>query len=256
MIALDVSNSMKAQDIAPDRLDRSKMVINQLINNLHGDRIGIVVFAGQAFVQLPITSDYVAAKMFLPNINTDIVPEQGTAIGAAINLCASSFDMKSPSGKAIIVISDGENHQDKAVQAAEDAADKGIVVHTIGMGSVQGAPIPIYKNGQQVGYQKDDSNRTVVTKLDADMLEQIASAGNGTFIRANNDQAGLSFILNKIDKMKKAEHKSRVYKDFESRFQIFIALAIIFLLIEILLSTKKAAWVEKIQLFKQENEDA
>lgn len=256
MIALDVSNSMNARDISPNRLDRSKMVINQLIQQLKGDRIGIVVFAGQSFVQLPITSDYSAAKLFLPTINTGLVPVQGTAIGSAIDLCVESFDEKSTAGKAVIVISDGENHEDDAVKAAKDARKKGIIVHTIGMGSKEGAPIPVHKNGKQSSYMSDEDGNSVVTKLDPQMLAEIAEAGDGSFVQATNADAGLNFILAQIDKMKKSENKAQLYTDFESRFQFFIGLAIFCLLLEILISTKKSIWVESIQLFKIKEKDA
>lgn len=256
MVALDVSNSMKAEDVHPSRLKRAKLIIERLIDKLHGDRIGIVVFAGDAYVQLPITSDYSAAKLFLPSINTDIVPVQGTAIGRAINLCVSSFSKKSKSGKAIILISDGEDHDKDAMDAAENAADKDINIYTIGMGSVNGGPIPIYKNGVKMGYQKDKKGNTVVTKLDPEMLKEIASRGNGSFVRADDSRSGLSFILNKVSKLKSAAHKTHVYKSFQSRFQIFIALSILFSLSTLLLSTKKAAWINRIQLFKEPKKDA
>lgn len=256
MIALDVSNSMNAKDITPSRLERSKMVMNQLIHQLKGDRIGIVVFAGQSFVQLPITSDYSAAKLFLPTIHSDVVPVQGTAIGDAIDLCVSSFDEKSQAGKAIIVISDGENHEDDAVKAAKNAKKKGIVVHTIGMGSKEGAPIPVLKKGKQTGYMSDEDGGSVITKLDPEMLTEIAEAADGSFVRATNTDGGLGFILSKIDKMKKSENKTQMYTGFESRFQIFIGLAILFLLLEILISTKKSAWMDSVQLFKIKEKDA
>lgn len=257
MIALDVSNSMNAKDLTPSRLERSKMVLNQLIQRLKGDRIGIVVFAGQSYVQLPITSDYSAAKLFIPTINTSIVPTQGTAIGSAIDLCVSSFDEKSQSGKAVIIISDGENHEDDAVASAKAALKGGIQVFTIGMGSKEGAPIPMYKNNKvQASYMTDEDGSSVITKLDPEMLAGIAEAGGGAFVRATDADGGLSFILSKIDKLKKSENKTQLYSDYESRFQFFIGLSIFFLLLEILLSTKKAAWTEKIQLFKIKEKDA
>lgn len=256
MIALDVSNSMNAQDISPTRLEHSKREINQLIHQLNGSRIGIVVFAGQAYVQLPITMDYSAAKLFLPTINSGLVPVQGTAIGSAIDLCVESFDKKSTAGKAIIVISDGENHEDDAVEAAKEAKEQGMIVYTIGMGSTAGAPIPIYKNGQVSGYLNDENGNGVVTKMNPEMLSEVAQAGGGSFVQATNSDAGLGFILSNIDKIKKSANKSQIYSDFESRYQFFMGLAILFLMLDLFLATRKSAWIERIQLLKTKEKDA
>src|SRR5436190_2713512 len=169
IIALDVSNSMKAEDIKPNRLERAKQAISRLIDKLENDRIGIIVFAGQAYVQLPITTDFNAAKLFLSTIDTDIIPTQGTAIGAAIDLSAQSFVGNDNKHKALIIITDGENHEDDAMEAAKKANEDGVIIHTIGMGSPDGAPIPIYRNGVQVDFMKDQDGVTVVTKLDQTM---------------------------------------------------------------------------------------
>ncbi|MCD4736435.1 MAG: VWA domain-containing protein, partial [Bacteroidales bacterium] len=191
MIALDVSNSMLAEDIQPDRLARAKQAIAKLVDRLSNDRIGIIVFAGKAYTQLPITTDYSAAKMFLSTINTNIVPMQGTAIGEAIKMASGAFEDETHS-RAIIVITDGENHEDDAVKEATEAAAKGIKVFTIGMGLPDGTPIPVYdKLNRKIGYKKDRQGNTVVTKLNETMLQQIASAGQGTYVRANNTTAGL-----------------------------------------------------------------
>ena len=249
MIALDVSTSMLAKDIEPSRLERSKQSISRLIDQLGNDRIGIVVFAGQAYVQLPITTDYAAAKMFLSAINTNIVPVQGTAIGAAIQLSAKSFDNETHS-RAIIIITDGENHEDDPVKEAKTAADQGINIFTVGMGLPEGAPIPDYDAyNRQTGFKKDRQGNTVVTRLNEGMLQQIAAAGNGIYVRANNTQVGLNKIFDEISKLEKTEFESKIFSDYESRFHYFIALSLLFLIMEILIFERKNKWLRKIKLF-------
>lgn len=249
VIALDVSNSMKAEDYKPNRLARAKRAIEKLVDNLKSDRIAIIVFAGEAFIQLPITSDYSAAKLYTSSISTEIVPTQGTAIGAAINKSVSALSHDESKNRAIIVISDGENHEDDAAKAAAEAFEQGIIVHAIGMGSTQGAPIPIYQGQNQVGYRSDKNGNTVVSRLDEEKLKKIASEGNGVYVRATNTSTGLSSIFNEINKMEKTEYEAKQYTDFEDRFQPFLALALIFLIIEFLISERKSKWVEKVNLF-------
>jgi len=250
MICLDVSNSMLAEDIKPNRLERSKQAISRLIDNLEDDRIGIIVFAGKAYIQLPITTDFGAAKLFLSTISTDIVPEQGTAIGDAIDIASRSFDNKKRS-RAIIVISDGENHEDDAIAAAHSAEKQGICTYTIGMGLSEGAPIPVRNSdGIQVGFKKDMEGSTVISKLDENMLQQIAQAGKGIYVRANNSEAGMDKIFEGINKMEKNEYQSKMFSDYSDRFQYFIILAIIFLVAELLLSERKPKWADKFDLFK------
>jgi len=249
MIALDVSNSMLAQDIKPNRLARAKRAISKLIDKLQGDRIGIVVFAGRAYTQLPITADYSAAKLFINTIDTDIVPTQGTSIGQAINLCMEAFD-ESKHEKAIIVITDGEDHDDDPVSAAEAAEKKGVSVYTIGVGLPEGAPIPVYSNGKQKGFKKDLTGKTVVTKLDEITLKKIAAAGRGIYVRANNTTAGLKDVFNRINKMKKQRYESKVFSDYEDRFQYFIGAAILLLILEVFVSDKRSKWAGKINIFE------
>jgi Ca-activated chloride channel family protein len=249
IIALDVSNSMLAEDIKPSRLEMSKQAISKLVDNLGNDRIGIVIFAGNAYTQLPITTDYAAAKMFLSNIDTKIVPTQGTAIGEAIELAMDAFDDETHS-RAIIIITDGENHEDDALQAAKDASEKGIIVYTVGMGLPEGAPIPEYnKYNQMIGYKKDRDGSTVVTKLDEAMLQQIASAGKGVYVRANNSQSGLKTILEEISKLEKTKFESKMFSDYEDRFQYFIAVSLFFLLLELFIFERKSKWLSKINFF-------
>lgn len=251
-VAVDVSNSMNAQDIVPSRLDRSKQAINTLIGSLQGDRLGVIVFADKAFVQLPITTDYGAAKMFLSSVNTNSVASQGTAIGEAINLAAKSFGEDERS-KAIIVISDGEDHENEAAMtAAREAAKKGIRIYTIGMGLPDGAPIPEYNQyGRMMGYKKDKQGNTIVTRLDEQMLSRIADAGGGMYVRASNSNVGLEKIYNDISKMDKSEIETKVFTDYEDHFQWFVGAAIILLLIEILMSTGKRPWESKLNLFER-----
>ena len=249
MIDVDVSNSMLAEDLKPNRLTAATRAIERLLDQLHGDRVGIVVFAGQAFVQLPITSDYSAGKLFLSSIGTDIVPVQGTAIGSAIDLSLESFDYDSPVQKVIIVITDGENHEDDPVASAKKAAEKGVKVFTIGMGSTEGAPIPVYNRGRKTGYKKDESGNTVVSKLDQQMLEEIAEAGQGSFIRASNAEVGLQPLLEKLNKIQKTEMGSVTYAEYEDRFQVFLALGLAFLLLEFLIRDRKGKLAKRINLF-------
>ena len=250
MVLLDVSNSMLSQDLAPNRLENAKQALAQLIDNLHDDRIGIIVFAGQAYVQLPITTDYSAAKIFLSTINTNMVPVQGTAIGSAIDLGMSSFDFKNGTSKSMIVITDGENHEDDAVASAKAALDKDVTVHVIGIGSAEGAPIPIYEGGKQAGFHTDSAGKTVVSKLNEDMCKEIAAAGNGVYVRATNANSGLDIVMNQVGKMQKKTYDTRQYKDFEDRFQVFLALAFLLLTAEFFISTRKSRRLGKLNYLK------
>lgn len=248
VIALDVSNSMMAEDIQPNRLDRSKMAISRLVDKLKDDKIGLIVFAGDAYTQLPITSDYNSAKLFLNSVNTQIVPKQGTAIGSAIGLGIRSFTPDSKANKAIIIITDGENHEDDAVSAAKEAAENGIVVHTIGMGLPQGSPIPVLRNGQKE-YLKDNQGNVVITKLDEVMLEKIATEGDGVYVRANNAQVGLSTLFDEINKLEKTEMDSLVYSDYEDQFQYFFVIGMILMLLEFFVLDRKNRYLKNIKLF-------
>ena len=251
-LAVDVSNSMNAEDIVPSRLERSKQAINKLISEMKGDRIGVIVFADKAFVQLPITTDYSAARMFLSTVNTSLVASQGTAIAEAIHLAMKSFSEEEHS-KAIVIISDGEDHEnDAAVKAAQEAAKHGIRIYTIGMGLPDGAPIPEYNQyGHQTGYRKDRQGNTIITKLNEPMLQQIATAGNGLYVRASNSNVGLEKIYDDIEKLDKTEIEAKVFTDYEDQFQWFVGTAIILLLIEILISSSKKEWERKFNIFEK-----
>jgi len=250
MILLDVSNSMLSQDMAPNRLENAKRAIAQLIDNLHNDRIGIVVFAGEPYVQLPVTTDYSAAKLFLNTINTGMVPTQGTAIGAAIDMGMKSFDFKDGTGKAMIIITDGENHEDDAVVAAKSAAEKDVMVNVIGMGSEKGSPIPIFQNGKQVGFHTDSAGNTVISKLNEDMCKEITAAGQGVYVRATDANAGLNIVMGQIAKVQRKTYDSKSFKNFEDRFQFFLAVAFILLMIEFFISNRKSLRLSGLKLFE------
>ncbi|MBN2236311.1 MAG: VWA domain-containing protein [Bacteroidales bacterium] len=250
VIALDVSNSMLAEDIKPNRLERAKRAISQLIDKLEGDRIGIVVFAGKAYMQLPITSDYSAAKLFLSTIDTDVVPTQGTSIGQAIELSLTAFK-ENKHEKAIVIITDGEDHDDDPVSAATNALEQTVRVYTIGIGLPEGAPIPEFKNGQQMGFKKDLSGKTVITKLDELTLQKVATAGGGIYVRANNTSAGLNQVFSEISKMEKQKYETKMFSDYEDRFQYFIALALFLLVLEIFIFEKKSRFAGKIKIFEK-----
>ena len=249
IIALDVSNSMLAEDIQPDRLTRAKQAISRLVDNLDNDKIGLIVFAGDAYIQIPITTDYLSAKMFLSAINPNIVPKQGTAIGAAINLGVKSFSPGEGKSKAMIIITDGENHEDDPVKDAEDASKAGIVIHTIGIGSTEGVPIPIMNNGRK-DYLKDVDGNTVITKLDEEILKKIALSTNGNYVRASNSNIGLDEIYAQIKKMKKQDLESTMYTEYNDQFQIFAAIALFLLIVDFIIMERKNRRLANIRLFK------
>ena len=235
MIVLDVSNSMLAQDYTPDRLDRAKLAISRLVDRLRDDRIGLIVFAGNSFVQLPITTDYVSAKMFLNSISTESVPIQGTAIGEAINTAIRSFSAQSEKSRAVVVITDGENHEDDPVAAAKQAAEMGIRVFTIGVGSPEGKPIPM--NGELL---KDKDGNIVVTRLDEKVLKDVAVAGNGLYVRAGNSEFGLNPVIDDIRKMDDERYSSIVFEEYDEQFMYFIGIALFFLIVEMLIGDRRS----------------
>ena len=249
MIVLDVSNSMMAQDIKPSRLEKAKMAISRMGEKLSDDKVGLVVFAGDAYVQLPITTDYSSAKLFLSGINTDIVPVQGTAIGSAIDLAARSFTPEAETSKAIIVITDGENHQDDAIIAAKRAHEKGIVVHTIGMGLEQGAPIP--QKGASGQFMKDGQGNVVISKLDENTLQEVAKAGEGVYVRASNTDVGLNQLLDEVNQMEKTLLEERVYSDYAEKYQYFLLVGLFFIWVEFMILGRKNKYFMKINIFRR-----
>ena len=235
MIALDVSNSMLAEDYSPNRLERSKLAISRLVDKLAGDRVGLVVFAGQAFVQLPITTDYVSAKIFLNSTNTSSVPVQGTALADAISTCARSFSTQSEKSRAIILITDGEDHEGDVLEVAQSVAETGIRIYCVGVGSPAGKPIPA-----EGGLMKDKDGNIVVTKLDEDILRQIAGVGGGKYVRAGNGEFGLNPIIDDIRSLDKEAFNSMVFEDFNEQYMYFFALALFFLILEVLIPQVRA----------------
>lgn len=234
MICLDVSNSMLAQDYSPNRLERAKLAVSRMVDKLQDDRIGLIVFAGSSFVQLPITADYISAKMFLNNVDTGSVPIQGTAIGDAILTASRSFSAQSEKSRAIVVITDGENHEDDPVAAAAQAADAGIRVYTIGVGSQHGQPIPV--NGELL---KDKDGDIVVTRLDEETLMQVAKAGNGAYVHAGNEEFGLNPIIEDLRRLEDERFSSVVFEEYDEQYMYFLAIALALFVIEMLLGERK-----------------
>ena len=242
MIVLDVSNSMLAEDYSPNRLERAKLAISRMVDKLRDDRIGLVVFAGNSFVQLPITTDYVSAKMFLSSISTESVPIQGTAIGEAISTALRSFSAQSDKSRAIIVITDGENHEDDPVAAASQAAEMGVRVFAIGVGSPEGKMIPF--DGD---YLRDKEGNPVVTRLDESVLQDVAAAGKGLYVRAGNSEFGLNPIIDEIARMDDEEYNSIVFEEYDELYMYFFAVALFFLVLEMLIGDRRS----KYHLFRR-----
>ncbi len=247
IIALDVSNSMLAEDVAPSRLDRSKMMVENLVDNFTNDKIGLIVFAGDAFIQLPITSDYVSAKMFLSSISPSMIATQGTDIAKAISMASHSFTQQEGVGKAIIVITDGEDHEGGALEAAKDAKDKGMRVYILGVGSAKGAPIPT-GNGD---YMKDNTGQTVMTGLNEQMCREIAQAGGGAYIHVENNSNAQDQLDHELNKLAKKEIESTVYSDYDEQFQAVGILVLLLLIIEICILDVKNPLLKNVSLFKR-----
>ena len=246
IIAMDISNSMRAEDVVPSRLDRSKMLIENLVDNFTNDKIGLIVFAGDAFVQLPITSDYVSAKMFLGNIDPAMMQNQGTDIAAAIKLATNSFTQQENIGKAIIVITDGEDHEGGAIEAAKDAKDKGMRVYVLGVGSTKGSPIPVPETGD---YMRDNSGNTVMSALNEQMCREVAQAGGGAFIHVDNNTNAQRQLDEELDKLEHSETESTIYSDYDEQFQAVGILVLILLVIEIIILERKNPYMKNISLF-------
>ena len=249
IIALDISNSMLAEDIKPNRLERAKQAILRLLDQLENDRIGLIVFAGDAYTQVPITSDYTGARMFLNNINTDIISRQGTAIGKAIRLAGNSFTQNAEANKAIIIISDGENHEGDAIQEAEQADEKGIKVYSIGMGSKGGSPIPYKGAYNQKEFLKDRQGNVVTSKLNTKMLSQIAMAGGGKYYHATSTNVGLNKLFNDLDKLNKVEIEAKIYSEYEEQFPALIWLALGLIILDFIILERKNKWLKNIKIF-------
>lgn len=249
IVALDVSRSMLAQDVRPNRLERAKLAVNRLIDRLEQDRIGIVLFAGSAQSQVPLTSDHNAAKMILRTVNTNSVPVQGTAIERAIERALLAFQNDQMHNKTIIIISDGESHEDAPLQAAIRAADKGVVIHTIGIGSRAGAPIPIEENGRITGYLRDHEGNTVISRYNEQMLKEIAEATGGVFRHGTGADMGLDEILDQIRALEQEEYDTLMFAEYESRYQIFLVLAFLLLVADLIIYERKNKYLARINIF-------
>lgn len=251
VFAVDVSKSMLAEDIAPNRIEKSKQLVTQIINNLASDRVGIIAYAGQAYPQLPITTDYASAKMFLQNMNTDMLSSQGTAIADAIEMATTYFNDEEQTNRILVIISDGEDHSDNAVESATLAAQKGIKIFTIGVGDAQGGPIPLRRNGLVESYKKDKNGETVITKLNETILKGIATQANGLYINGKNTNNVVDTVKEKLLAMDKKEFETKQYTDFDQKFQWFLGLGLFFLLFDFLVLEKKTKWISKLNLFNE-----
>jgi Ca-activated chloride channel homolog len=251
VFAMDVSKSMLAEDVAPSRLEKSKQIVSQIINQLGNDRIGIVAYAASAFPVLPITTDYSVAKMFLQSINTDIVSSQGTSLDEAIKLAATYFDEKSKTSKLLIMISDGEDHSEGAEAAAEEANKLGMKIITIGVGTEKGGTIPLRVNGVVESFKRDNNNEVVITKLNKEGLTAIAKATKGGYVDGNNTKAVLDYVKNALDNIQKTEFESTQMADFQSQFQWFLGFAFALLFLDVFLLERKTKWVRKLNLFNE-----
>ena len=248
VIALDISNSMLAEDVTPSRLEKAKKLISRLVDTFNNDKVGMIVFAGEAFTQLPITSDYVSAKMFLESINPSLITTQGTDIGAAIRLAMKSFTPNDGVGRAIVVITDGENHEGGAIEAAKEAAEKNMQVFILGIGSPDGSPIPEERGSNH--FRKDKEGNVIVTRLNEQMCQEIAKAGNGMYIRVDNSNSAEKILNEEISKLAKTDVESQVFTDFDEQFQALAWLVLILLVVEMLILERKNPLFKNIRLFK------
>jgi len=251
VFAIDVSKSMLAEDIAPNRLEKAKQLTTQIINNLVSDRVGIIAYAAKAVPQLPITTDYSAAKMFLQNMNTDMLSSQGTAIDEAIQLSRSYYNDEEQTNRVLVIISDGEDHNNLSLDVAEAAAKEGIKIFTIGVGTEKGGPIPIKRNGIVMSYKKDQNDATVITKLNKKTLSEIADEANGTYVDGKNTSDVIETVGEILNKMDKKEFEAKEFAEFKDQFQWFLGLGLFFLILDVLFLERKTAWLKRLNLFNE-----
>ncbi|PQJ68851.1 vWA domain-containing protein [Polaribacter butkevichii] len=252
VFALDVSKSMLAEDIAPNRLEKAKQIISKTIDQLGSDRVGIIIYAGNAYPLLPITTDHAAANMFLQNANPDMVSSQGTDINGALELAKTYYNNDEQTNRFLVIISDGEDHQEETKQVAKNLANEGIKIYTIGVGLEKGAPIPMRVNGSMIGYKKDNKGETVITKRMPDVLQGIADAADGNYIDGNVTERPVKVIADVIANAEKSEFETKQFSDYKDQFQWFLAIGLLFLLIDIFLFDKKTKWLRKVDLFNEE----
>lgn len=256
VFALDVSKSMLAEDIAPNRLEKAKRIVSEIINQLASDRIGIIAYAGQAYPQLPITTDYGAAKMFLQSMNTDMLSSQGTAIDAAINLASTYYDDSQQTNRVLFIVSDGEDHSESSTTAAvENATQNGIRIFTIGVGKAKGAPIPIKRNGIVESLKKDNEGEVVITRLNETILSEIADRGNGEYIDGSNTEEAVEYIKEELNRMDRTEFEAKQFAEYKDQFQWFLAAGFLFLFLDIFLLDRKTQWLKKLNLFNEHDDE-
>jgi len=253
VFALDVSKSMLAEDIAPNRLEKSKQLVTQIINSLAGDRVGIIGYAGSAFPQVPITTDFSAAKLFLTGMNTNMVSSQGTAITEAISMAQTYYNDEEQTNRVLFIISDGEDHEGNVSSIVQEASEMGIRIFTIGVGSEKGAPIPIKRNGVLQNYKRDQNNVQVITRLNLETLTEISSLADGQYIDGANTKDVIEEVTAILNGMDKTEFEAKQYTDFKDQFQWFLLGALVLLAIDVLLLERKTAWVKKLNLFNESN---
>jgi Ca-activated chloride channel family protein len=255
VFALDVSKSMLTEDERPNRLEKAKLIMSRTLDELVADRVGMIVYAGQAYPQLPITTDYGAARLFLKTIDTELIPSQGTAISEAIELAVKYFDDEQQKNRLLVILSDGEDHEDGYTEAAREAAAKGIQIITIGIGTEQGAPIPDIRNGVRIGYKRDRNNEVVVSQLKPELLLQIAELANGKYVHGTSVKGTVEGLMAQIEQMEKQEFESQIFADYEDQFQWFLAIALLLLAIDVFVLERKTQWFKKLGLFKEEKDE-
>lgn len=250
VFALDVSKSMLAEDIAPSRLDKAKQIISRIIENLGSDRVGIIIYAGNSYPLLPITTDHAAAKMFLQNANPDMVSSQGTAINEAVERGITYFDNDEQTNRFLFIVSDGEDHEENTVSLAEEAKKQGIKIYTIGVGTEKGGPIPIRSNGSVISYKKDNKGEVVITQMKEEVLKTIANEGNGKYINGNKTQETITIIEDLLLKAEKSEFETKQFSDYKDQFQWFVGLGLLFLIIDVLLLEKENKMGSKVEFIQ------
>ncbi len=255
VFALDVSKSMLAEDIVPNRLDKSKQIISKIIDKLGSDRVGIIIYAGNAYPLLPITTDHAAAKMFLQNANPNMVSSQGTAINEALKLAKTFYDDDDQTNRYLFVISDGEDHEENVSYIAEDATKEGIKVYSIGVGTAKGSPIPLKRDGTLIGYKKDRKGEVVITQLNDKTLKSIASDGNGEYLYGNNTAKTVEYIDELLLAADKKEFETKQFADYKDQFQWFVAFGLLFLIFDTLMLNKKTNWIQRLNLFNEKKKE-
>lgn len=255
VFAVDVSKSMLAEDVRPNRLEKAKQIISRTLDQLVSDRVGVIIYAGRAYPQLPITTDYSAARLFLKSVDTEIIPSQGTAIGEAIELATTYFDDKEQKNRVMVLLTDGEDHEEGYLEAAEEAQKAGIKILTVGIGTERGAPIPEIIRGFNAGYKKDRQGEVVISKLQPGTLREIAQATSGSYYEGRKTRETVEFVINTIEQMEKKEFEAQMFADYEDQFQWFLGLALLLLVVDVLILERKTQWFKRLGLFKEKDEE-